>query len=150
SKRPACRGSQARRSCALVPPRPQRVYRRGEMVPASPSSRSPMLPTLASAREQSLVAFEADYWNGLFLPNDAPEPLIQKPARCGGGDDRQPTSASAAEGDRCDRNEFEPFFSAWFESDEYRESAPEGFERTYDEDALSRAFRSLWRGRKRR
>jgi len=22
--------------------------------------------------------FEANYWNGLFLPKDAPEPIIQK------------------------------------------------------------------------
>jgi tripartite-type tricarboxylate transporter receptor subunit TctC len=40
--------------------------------------RSPMLPTLASAHEQGLVDFEANYWNGLFLPKGTPEPIIQK------------------------------------------------------------------------
>ena len=33
-------------------------------------------------------------------------------------------------------NEFAPFFSAWFESPEYREAVPEGFERTYEEEDL--------------
>src|SRR5262249_49605927 len=40
--------------------------------------RSPMLPALASAHEQGLVDFEANYWNGLFLPKGTPEPIIQK------------------------------------------------------------------------
>jgi len=40
--------------------------------------RSPMLPTLASAHEQGLVDFEANYWNGLFLPKGTPEPVVQK------------------------------------------------------------------------
>ena len=40
--------------------------------------RSPMLPTLASAHEQGLVDFEANYWNGLFLPKGTPEPIVQK------------------------------------------------------------------------
>jgi hypothetical protein len=33
-------------------------------------------------------------------------------------------------------NGFVPFFSAWFESDEYRADPPEGFERTYEEEQL--------------
>ena len=40
--------------------------------------RSPILPTLASAHEQGLVDFEANYWNGLFLPKGTPEPIVQK------------------------------------------------------------------------
>jgi hypothetical protein len=37
-------------------------------------------------------------------------------------------------------NEYEPFFSAWFESDEYRKPAPEGFTRTPDEEKLVAQF----------
>ena len=40
--------------------------------------RSPMLPALASAHEQGLVDFEANYWNGLFLPKSTPEPVVRK------------------------------------------------------------------------
>jgi tripartite-type tricarboxylate transporter receptor subunit TctC len=40
--------------------------------------RSRMLPTLASAHEQGLAGFEANYWNGLFLPKGTPEPIVQK------------------------------------------------------------------------
>ena len=40
--------------------------------------RSPILPTLASAHEQGLVDFEANYWNGLFLPKGTPKPIVQK------------------------------------------------------------------------
>ena len=40
--------------------------------------RSPILPTLASAHDQGLVDFEANYWNGFFLPKGTPEPIIQK------------------------------------------------------------------------
>jgi hypothetical protein len=36
-------------------------------------------------------------------------------------------------------NGFEPFFSAWFESDEYRAEPLEGFKRTPDEDRLAKA-----------
>ena len=34
------------------------------------------------------------------------------------------------------KNGFVPFFSAWFESDEYRETAPDNFTRTHDEEEL--------------
>jgi hypothetical protein len=34
------------------------------------------------------------------------------------------------------RGDFEPFFAAWFESPEYRDRPPEGFERTIEEDEL--------------
>jgi hypothetical protein len=37
-------------------------------------------------------------------------------------------------------NGFVPFFSAWFESDEYRETPPAGFEKTYDETSLALKF----------
>jgi len=40
--------------------------------------RSPILPTLASAHEQGLIDFEANYWNGLFLPKGTPEPIVEK------------------------------------------------------------------------
>lgn len=38
------------------------------------------------------------------------------------------------------KNEFEPFFSAWFESPEYRVPAPAGFERTLEEQDLVDKF----------
>ena len=37
-------------------------------------------------------------------------------------------------------NGFVPFFSAWFETDEYRTEPPEGFERTYEEIELAERF----------
>lgn len=37
-------------------------------------------------------------------------------------------------------NGFLPFFSAWFETDEYRTPIPEGFERTYEEIELAEQF----------
>ena len=40
--------------------------------------RSLALPALASAQEQGLVDFEANYWNGFFLPKDTPAPIVQK------------------------------------------------------------------------
>jgi tripartite-type tricarboxylate transporter receptor subunit TctC len=40
--------------------------------------RSPALPALASAQEQGLADFEANYWNGFFLPKDTPAPIVQK------------------------------------------------------------------------
>jgi tripartite-type tricarboxylate transporter receptor subunit TctC len=40
--------------------------------------RSPALPELASAQEQGLVDFEANYWNGFFLPKGTPAPVVQK------------------------------------------------------------------------
>lgn len=50
-------------------------------------------------------------------------------------------------------NGFEPFFSAWFESDEYRETPSETFERTPDEQELAKQFglddaQLYWRRRK--
>ncbi|MBB4039103.1 hypothetical protein GGR34_000738 [Microvirga flocculans] len=37
-------------------------------------------------------------------------------------------------------NGFIPFFSPWFDSDEYREPVPEGFERTYEEEELAELY----------
>jgi hypothetical protein len=37
-------------------------------------------------------------------------------------------------------NDFWPFFSAWFESDEYRADPPKGFERTPDEQDLAKKY----------
>jgi hypothetical protein len=37
-------------------------------------------------------------------------------------------------------NEYEPFFSAWYESDEYRKAAPEGFTRTPSEIELAAKY----------
>lgn len=50
-------------------------------------------------------------------------------------------------------NEFELFFSGWNESDEYRETAPEGFKRTPEEQKLAEQFdldddQLYWRRRK--
>src|SRR5262249_24976102 len=39
--------------------------------------RSPMLPQLASAHEQGLVDFEANYWNGIVLPKGTPAPIVR-------------------------------------------------------------------------
>jgi tripartite-type tricarboxylate transporter receptor subunit TctC len=41
-------------------------------------NRSPALPALASANEQGLTDFEANYWNGFFLPKGTPTPIVQK------------------------------------------------------------------------
>src|SRR5262249_31277274 len=38
-------------------------------------------------------------------------------------------------------NEFEPFFSAWFETDEYRLAPPEAFQRTPEEEDLAKRFK---------
>jgi tripartite-type tricarboxylate transporter receptor subunit TctC len=41
-------------------------------------SRSPSLPTLASAHEQGLTDFAAANWAGLFLPRGTPAPIVAK------------------------------------------------------------------------
>jgi tripartite-type tricarboxylate transporter receptor subunit TctC len=41
-------------------------------------NRSPTLPTLASAHEQGLVDFEANYWNAFFLPKGTPAAIVRK------------------------------------------------------------------------
>lgn len=41
-------------------------------------TRSPVLPNLATADEQSLKDFEAYTWNAFFLPKGTPEPIVKK------------------------------------------------------------------------
>jgi tripartite-type tricarboxylate transporter receptor subunit TctC len=40
--------------------------------------RSPLFPGLASAHEQGLTDFHANFWTGLFLPKNTPELVVQK------------------------------------------------------------------------
>jgi tripartite-type tricarboxylate transporter receptor subunit TctC len=39
--------------------------------------RMPILPTLACAHEQGLVDFEANIWNGIFLPKGTPASIVR-------------------------------------------------------------------------
>jgi len=41
-------------------------------------TRSPVLPTLATAHEQGLADFEVDTWYAIFLPKGTPPPIIEK------------------------------------------------------------------------
>jgi tripartite-type tricarboxylate transporter receptor subunit TctC len=41
-------------------------------------NRSPLLPALASMREQGLTNFEAESWYAFFLPKGTPAPIVQK------------------------------------------------------------------------
>jgi len=41
-------------------------------------SRSPFLPTLATAHEQGLADFEAITWNAFFMPKDTPAAIVKK------------------------------------------------------------------------
>ena len=41
-------------------------------------SRSPLLPTLATAHEQGLTDFEAITWNAFFLPKGTPTAIVKK------------------------------------------------------------------------
>lgn len=40
--------------------------------------RSPLMPTYPSAGEQGLADFEDTGWSGMFLPKDAPPPIVRK------------------------------------------------------------------------
>jgi tripartite-type tricarboxylate transporter receptor subunit TctC len=40
--------------------------------------RSPLFPGLSSASERGLPGFHANFWSGLFVPKDTPEPIVQK------------------------------------------------------------------------
>jgi tripartite-type tricarboxylate transporter receptor subunit TctC len=42
------------------------------------ADRAPMLPALASAKEQGLPDFDASTWFGFFMPKGTPEPIIQR------------------------------------------------------------------------
>jgi tripartite-type tricarboxylate transporter receptor subunit TctC len=41
-------------------------------------SRSPLLPSLATAHEQGLVDFEAITWNAFFMPRSTPVAIVKK------------------------------------------------------------------------
>jgi tripartite-type tricarboxylate transporter receptor subunit TctC len=41
-------------------------------------SRSPLLPTLATAHEQGLANFEAITWNAFFMPKGTPAAIVKK------------------------------------------------------------------------
>jgi len=41
-------------------------------------NRSPILPNLASAHEQGLTDFNANIWNGAFLPKGTPQAIVEK------------------------------------------------------------------------
>jgi tripartite-type tricarboxylate transporter receptor subunit TctC len=41
-------------------------------------SRSPLLPTLATAHEQGLTDFEAITWNAFFMPKGTPAAIVKK------------------------------------------------------------------------
>jgi len=40
--------------------------------------RSPVMPAIASLKEQGLPDFDASAWNGLFLPKDTPRDIVEK------------------------------------------------------------------------
>ncbi len=40
--------------------------------------RSPLFPGLATAHEQGVKDFHANFWSGLFLPKGTPEPVVQR------------------------------------------------------------------------
>jgi tripartite-type tricarboxylate transporter receptor subunit TctC len=41
-------------------------------------SRSPLLPSIASAHEQGLTDFDSYFWSGFFVPKGTPEPIIRR------------------------------------------------------------------------
>jgi tripartite-type tricarboxylate transporter receptor subunit TctC len=41
-------------------------------------NRTPVLPNLASAHEQGLADFDANIWNGIFLPRNTPAAIVKK------------------------------------------------------------------------
>jgi tripartite-type tricarboxylate transporter receptor subunit TctC len=41
-------------------------------------ARTSVLPNLASAQEQGLADFEADFWDGIFMPKGTPPAVVQK------------------------------------------------------------------------
>jgi len=41
-------------------------------------ARTSVLPNLASAQEQGLADFEADFWDGIFMPKGTPAAVVQK------------------------------------------------------------------------
>lgn len=97
------------------------------------------------------VAFAAANFNGLIqaVPNtDNTFSFIESTANGVTGQYRE-IWVKAVSGE----NEFTPFFSAWFETPEYRETAPANFQRTPDERDLVKLYdldndQLYWRRRK--
>jgi hypothetical protein len=97
------------------------------------------------------VAFASTNFNGLIqaVPNeDNTFAFIESTANGMSG-----KFFELAQGAIRGENEFELFFSGWNESEEYREPAPENFQRTPDEQKLAKAYdldddQLYWRRRK--
>lgn len=101
------------------------------------------------------VAFAATNFNGLVqaIPDEDGTALFIESTAQGMTGKFHEMWRSAMAGE----SGYEPFFSAWFESDEYRETAPDDFVRTPDEEKLIEQFgpegltsndQLLWRRRK--
>lgn len=95
--------------------------------------------------------FAKENFNGLIqaLPNSPGTMCFVESTANGVGNQFHQLWQSAEDGS----SGFRPFFSAWFESPEYREDPPSGLERTPEEDALAREFglddaQLYWRRRK--
>jgi tripartite-type tricarboxylate transporter receptor subunit TctC len=57
---------------------PQLDHDRVKAVAILAKTRVPILPNLPSAHEQGLIEFTANTWFAIFLPKDAPVPIVQK------------------------------------------------------------------------
>jgi hypothetical protein len=81
------------------------------------------------------VAFAAQNFNGLIqaVPDEKGTAVFLESTANGMTGKFREMWVNACKG----VNGYEPFFSAWFESPEYRKDAPEGFTRTPDEQALA-------------
>lgn len=82
--------------------------------------------------------FAAENFNGLIkaLPNASGTGCFVESTANGLGNKFHELWKGAVEG----TNGFVPFFSAWFESAEYRETPPAGFTRTIEEDELAAKY----------
>ena len=97
------------------------------------------------------TAFAATNFNGLIqaVPDEPGTAVFLESTAQGMTGKFREMWVGAADGS----NGYVPFFSAWFESDEYRETAPDDFTRTPDEEALAKQFnldddQLYWRRRK--
>jgi hypothetical protein len=84
------------------------------------------------------TAFANDNFGGLIkaVPNEPGTAVFVESTANGMTGKFRELWVGACEG----RNEFEPFFSAWFESDEYRRTPPSDFTRTFDEEQLAQRY----------
>lgn len=82
--------------------------------------------------------FAADNFNGLLktLPNTPGSMCFIESTANGLTGEFYRTWSGAVDG----TNGFVPFFSAWFETDEYRIEPPEGFEKTFEESDLAEKY----------